>query len=548
MSNLNEQYIFQAKEILKLITSTGQEAYIVGESLRDLVLNQEIKEVEIFTSLGKENLLKLFDSEQIIGVEENCIHLHHLGFSFTISLSSHYTFGPKVKVKTPRRHYSTSLMDFLETKIYSVNTLAMANNNVIYDCFNGRQDIFRKRIRMICDNPQSIFLNDPIKMLEAIRLVSELGFRLDKGVFKAIKRRRKAILKVDLTNVTKEMMRIISGKYSKKAIKLLVKSKLYKRLPLFKYEIKKLYERFRKLDPKIFVCASLVKNKGYNEKVALAFDNPVEIAKIVDTALAWPKSNYDVTTLFNQPLECLLQANQVNYILARAKNKQRQITKLYNRLVIKSIEDLAFKKEDLLKLTIRLTDEEVEEMLRDISNKVLHKKLKNNYEIIKEYVIRELNQKMQSESNLDSSNANQNNESEELNLEDDNPKDNNYNLDREYQNGLFTDSDFVNQEEQIKEEITPRQEFNNASVEFEMLRRQQIELDRRVSELELQHLEKELNDEIEKKIKQSGLLDGLVGSYRESTYNTLRKVYYDVLIKTEKYQRLESKGDNFGQN
>ena len=37
-----------------------------------------------------------------------------------------------------------------------------------------------------------------------------------------------------------------------------------------------------------------------------------------------------------------------------------------------------------------------------------------------------------------------------------------------------------------------------------------------------------------------------MGGYRESTYNTLRKVYYDVLIKTEKYQKLDNKGDKYG--
>lgn len=539
MSNFNEQFIFQAKEILKLITSTGQEAYIVGESLRDLVLNQKIREVEIFTSLGKENLVNLFNEEQIIEILDNAVRIHHLGLNYTISLSSHYVFNPKVKVKTPRRHYSTSLMDFLETKIYSVNTLAMANNNVIYDCFNGRQDIFRKRIRMICDNPASVFLSDPIKMLEAIRLVSELGFRLDKSVFKAIKKKNKCLLKVDLTLVTKEMIRIISGKYAKKAIKLLVKSKLYKRMPLYKFEIKRLYNHYKKIDAQTFVAASLIKNKGYNQLVGRAFADASLLEHIVELGMNWPKSNYDVTTLFNNHLECLLKANIVNYNLGRAKNKQKQITKLYNRLVIKSIEELEIKSKDIHVIANNLTDLEIEDILRDISNKVLHKKLKNEYETLRNYVINTFLTK------------------EEIKKEEKQEE-----IKEVVQESLFTDDDFVNNENNNLEENVNKQEeqdlkdtsniihqeFDSASAEFELLRRQQIELDRRVSELEFQHLEKELDDEIEKKIKQSGLLDGLVGSYRESTYNTLKKVYYDVLIKTEKYQRLERKGESYGQD
>ena len=551
MSNLNEQFIFQAKEILKLITSTGQEAYIVGECLRDLVLDREIDVVEIFTSLGRENVINLFTPEQIVKVLDDSIFIHYLGLNFKISLSAHYPFSQKVKVKTPRRHYSTSLMDFLETKIYSVNTLAMANNNVIYDCFNGRQDIARKRIRMICDNTNVVFANDPIKMLEAIRLVSELGYRLDKNVYKGICKKKKGLLKTDLTLITKELIRIINGKYARKAIKLLIKSKLYKKIPLYKYEIKRLYNHFKKEEPLVFAAISLVKNKGYKEEVGFAFENPEQLKKIVELAIKYPKGAYDVTTLFDNKLDDLLKANIVNVLLLRAKNKQRQIAKLYSRLIIKNVNELAIKYQDIVGLNYPFTEGEIEELLRDLSNKVLHGKLKNQTKELMDYVSNEINKRKTND--------------EKIKFDDNT-------LVEDYQETLFEFNDAenidikeTNLEELIDSNIEDQnvtnvtsddkskiddmyQEYTEANLEFELLRRQQIELDRRVSELEIQNLEKELEEEIEKKIKQSGLLDGLVGSYRDSTHDTLRKVYYDVLIKTEKYQRLERNGDNNGQN
>ena len=60
MDKSNDQYIFQAKELLRLISNTGQESYIVGEALRDLLLGREIGLVEIFTTLGQTNVLNLF--------------------------------------------------------------------------------------------------------------------------------------------------------------------------------------------------------------------------------------------------------------------------------------------------------------------------------------------------------------------------------------------------------------------------------------------------------------------------------------------------------
>lgn len=529
MLEFNEHYIFHAKELIKLITSTSQEAYIVGECLRDLVLDREIKEVEIYTSLGKEGLLRLFEQEDVVDVLDNQIRIRYIGLTFLISIATQISQADKVRTKIQRRHYSTSLMDFLETKIYSVNTLAMGHNSRIYDCFTGRTDIFSKRIRMICDNPKAIFANKPLKMLEAIRLVSELGFKLDSSVFKAIKAKNKALLKVDTVEIAKEMRRIVNGKYFKKALKLLIKSKLYKRMPIFKQEIRRLYNYFKREDELVFMATAMVRNKGYIESIGNIFENNNDLKEIIQIAMDCPKSGYDVTTLFNHNLDHLLKANWVNFNLGRATNKQRQISKLYNRLIIKNINELTFTHNDIILLDNSLNNNQIEDLLKDICEKVLTNKLQNKYEVLKEYVIVELENK-------------KNNLQEEIE---------NQEVSNNYENGLFREEDFVEDKDdevlEEKDEITyAKKEYQSSIEDFADLRRQQEALDRRVLELEIESLTKQLNEEIDKKIKQSGLLEGLMGGYRESTYNTLRKVYYDVLIKTEKYQKLDNKGDKYG--
>lgn len=566
MSNYNEHYIFQAKELLKFITTTSHEAYIVGECLRDLVLDREIKEVEIYSCLSKESLMSLFSKEDIVEVLDNAVRVQYLGMTFLISLATEYSFDykNKVKIKTPRRHYSTSLMDFLENKIYSVNTLAMGSNNIIHDCFTGRQDIYRKKIKMICDNPNLIFKDRPLKMLEAIRLVSELGFKLDDSIYKAIKKSNKALLKVNITDITREMNGIIAGKFAKRGIKLLIKSKLYKRMPLFKTEIKRLYNNYRREDEETFMATSMVKNKEYNERIAMAFNDSKRLEKVVQLALTWPKSNYDVTTLFENSLECLLKANVVNHNLGKAKNKQSQINKLYNHLIIKKYDELAITKKEIISLDNSLSEDTIDEILRDVCNKVLHGKIKNNYEAIKEYILKDLGKReaiKKQESLRDNDSYSFSYESiiqnptfsrQEDNQNNDSTIENKANEENN-QETLFTDNDFEAAEQLAQEnvenenlEININDPYQVAINDFEALKRQQEELDRRVSELEIQSLKKELDEEIERKIKQSGLLEGLVGSHRESTYNTLKKVYYDVLVQNERYQRLDNKGDNNG--
>ena len=543
MSNYNEHYIFQAKELLKYLTSTSHEAYIVGECLRDLVTDNEIKEVEIYSSLSKESLINLFNKEDIIEEHDSSVRVIYQGMTFLISLAATYTFdykqNRKVNIKIPRRHYSTSLMDFLETKIYSVNTLAMGSNNIIHDCFTGRQDIMHKKIKMICDNPKLIFTDQAIKMLEAIRLVSQLGYKLDEQIYKAIKKKQKGIVNAKLSDILNEMEAIINGKYAKRGIKLLIKTKLYKRMPLFKYEIKRLYNNYRREDFDIFLVTSLIKNPDY--LVRIAPNRLKEISHyetLIQLANSFPKSNYDVTTLFNNQLDNLLKANIINFNLGRAKNKQRQIARLYNHLVIKNINELAITKKDIIFIDNQLDDLTVSDILREACNSVLHNKVKNNYNALKDYCTN-LIEETKNKENLEEVIIQSNEKVVENTLNDDNTL-------VENEDVILSD---INEQVELDNNVNitdTNNNLNSSTSELEELIRRQEEFDRRLYDLEIQTLKKELNEDIERKIMQSGLLEGLYGAHRQSTYNTLKKVYYDVLVKTDKYQKLDNEGDNNG--
>ena len=516
MANSNDQYIFQAKELLRMLSNTGQEAYIVGEALRDLLLGREIKIVEIFTTLAQENVANLFSELNPILYGEYQTGIVYQDYRFLITSAHAYEDSYKIKINVPRRHYSSSLMDFLEKKVFAINTLAMAYNNVIYDSFNARP-AHEKRIRMICEKPAQLFNHEPIRMLEAIRLVSELGLKLDKLVYKGIVRKSKLIKDVSLDKVSRELAIIVEGKYAKRAINILYKTKLYKRIALFKNDIKRLHDNYRKEDGETFLATALVRAKNYNEEVGSVLASEYNFHMLVNLAITNPKGNYDVFTLFSNGESACIKANYINFLLGRAKKKTGRIEKAYHALPVKKVCDLAFKGEDMLKLGLTNDGAFMEMVLDEILEKILSKEMANDYEEIKKYVI----------ARLDEYEAPT--EEKEENIEEEE--------ERDYSHGLFSDLDFEEKDEAPKEEDIAIKEYHEYS-------KTQEELERRVYELELDNLRKDMEIEISRKIKQNGMLENLTGAIREQTEATLHKVYYDILIASdEHYARLKENDD-----
>ena len=526
MPNSNDQYIFQAKELLRMISNTGQESYIVGEALRDLLLSREIKLVEIFTTLSQENVANLFAEYEPTLYNQYQTIIYYQDFNFLISSAKPYEEKPKIKINTVRRHYSTSLMDFLEKKIFAVNTLAMGFNNVIYDSFNGRPD-HEKKLRMICDKPSQLFIYEPARMLEAIRLVSELGFKMDKQIYKGIVKRCKLVKNVPLDKISRELALIVEGKYARKAINILYKTKLYKKLPLFKYEIKRLHDKYHKEDGETFLAISLVRAKVYKEEVGSVSSNEYAFQMLVNLAITNPKGNYDTLTLFSNGEKACVKANNINYILGRAKKKTNRIEKSYRLLAVKKVCDLAYKGEDMIKSGL-VTDANLIQIIIDqILEKVLGGELPNQYEPIKKFVEDFV-------ASYDMSSLEQEADNEEEAIHD-------VLDDKDFSNGLFTDSDFIDNTK--KEEVIEDEEVNNSFREYEEYAKNQEELEKRVHELELDNIRKEMEIEINRKIKQSGMLEGYSGPMRDQVESTLHKVYYDILITEERFKLLREENN-----
>lgn len=499
MDNRSREYVVKGREILTKITSLGGESYIIGECVFKIINALDVDNITIYTNLVENKLIDGFNENKLEKVSDGKFILTYLGFEYIIETDKSIK-NNEFKTIESKKHYSNLLIMKIVEMDYSIYSIAMNQKNVIYDIFYGKKDIEKKLIKSNYINIKKYLDKNPLKILDAIRVVSETGYRLDGKLLNAIYCKRKRIKKLSLEEISSMMMKIFKGKFFKKALKVLVKTKVYKYLPYFQSTIKRMYNSYRKESYKFFFGYEMIRRKTYVEEIGKHTENEHDFKMFVNLAITNQEGNYDKLTLFTYGLNDCLLANRINYLLRNSKKKYRQIKEEYNALPIKKTCDLAFKGEDLLKCA-KLTPFEISAVLDDVIYQILECKMKNERNVLESYIMDKIN--------------NPNND-----LIDDKEK--------------ITEENITNTNQYSKQYSNG---INDYSL-FQELKQKQEEFNKRLLELEIKSLEGELENEVLRKLQNSNILMNVVESEKEKIRESLYQEYYNFLLQTEKYKKL----------
>ncbi len=118
----------------------------------------------------------------------------------------------------------------IKMRDFTINAIAinLSSKNIEFiDPKNGLKDIDAKLIRIISDKA---FQDDPLRMLRAVRLSSELGFEIEKGTWESIGKFKRLIGQVSPERVINEIYLILAAKNSSFFITQLDKSGLFEQI------------------------------------------------------------------------------------------------------------------------------------------------------------------------------------------------------------------------------------------------------------------------------------------------------------------------------
>jgi len=174
-----------AVKILKKLTKSGYESYLVGGCIRDILLGHKPKDFDIATNATPDQIHKLFKRSRIIGRRFKLVHIMCSARKF-IEVAT-FRAG---KVKTSndglviRDNYYGSLKDDVFRRDFTVNGLYYdINKSEVIDYVGGLKDLEILKINMI-GNPSERFEEDPVRMIRAVRFQAKLNATLDPNLMK----------------------------------------------------------------------------------------------------------------------------------------------------------------------------------------------------------------------------------------------------------------------------------------------------------------------------------------------------------------------------
>ena len=197
--------------IIKRLNDSGQEAFVVGGCIRNLVMGEEAHDWDINTKATLDKISGVFKEFKVVPTGKK--------FGILTVIINHINY----EVSTFKKNKSDSIPNLFEDlrhRDFTINALAWREEEGVIDYFNGLEDIKQKIIRGV-EDPVERIKEDPLRMLRAIRLACELDFKIDKAVLRAIEENSSLIEKVSPERIRDEFTKILLSNYLRRGFILL---------------------------------------------------------------------------------------------------------------------------------------------------------------------------------------------------------------------------------------------------------------------------------------------------------------------------------------
>ena len=210
-----EKELFIFKKIAHASAELGYPCYIIGGFVRDKIIGRQTKDADIvcvgdgiqlahkasdrFRPVPAVSYFKTYGTAQF--------KMDGLEIEFVGARKESYGYHSRNPEVVPG-----TLKDDQLRRDFTINALAISLNEEdfgrLIDPFGGMEDIGKKIIQTPLD-PVTTFIDDPLRMMRAIRFASQLGFTIEPGTFKAIRDNAERIRIISQERITDEFNKIL---------------------------------------------------------------------------------------------------------------------------------------------------------------------------------------------------------------------------------------------------------------------------------------------------------------------------------------------------
>lgn len=220
-----------AKPIIKKIKEQGFEAYFVGGSVRDYLMNKDIHDIDITTSATPDEIESIFPKTVPIGKEHGTINVLFNNSSYEIT-----TFRTEEEYVNHRKPngvvFVRDLYEDVKRRDFTINAIAMDEEYTIIDYFNGKADIEAENIKTV-GHAEERFEEDALRIIRGLRFQSQLAFTLDNKTFEGMQSKIQNIEYLSIERIIVEFKKLFSGKNVAVSYNNLIRLNAFAYIPFF---------------------------------------------------------------------------------------------------------------------------------------------------------------------------------------------------------------------------------------------------------------------------------------------------------------------------
>ncbi|MGH1259643.1 MULTISPECIES: CCA tRNA nucleotidyltransferase [Bacillus] len=386
----------KASSIIETLKQRGHEAYFVGGSVRDLIIDRPIGDIDIATSALPEEVMAIFPRHVPVGLEHGTVIVVENGEPYEVT-----TFRTESEYEDFRRPSSVqfvrSLEEDLKRRDFTMNAIAMTEEGKMVDLFAGQQAIQKREIVTV-GNAADRFQEDALRMMRGIRFVSTLGFSLEMKTKQAIETYGHLLEHIAIERITVEFEKLLTGTYCVKGLQELVETKLFSHLPYLQMSEERLlkakqynWDSFEtdieawafflycigEEHPSVFLRQWKFSNKKIKDIVAVLLTIRTRKEKDWDTVLLY-KTGIHIAEMAERVYEAMIESYDNTSV--------KRVQTLFEALPIKNRQEMNVTGNDLLNWANKKPGPWVAEMIQKIEEAIVQGNVVNEKECIREWL------------------------------------------------------------------------------------------------------------------------------------------------------------------
>lgn len=223
MKNNFNEYKFNIPEYVRTaldrLYQNGEEAYIVGGSLRDMLLGATPHDFDVASSAEPLRVCEIFSDMRVIktGLAHGTVTLISQGMP--IEITTFRVDGEYLDMRRPESvSFTRNIEDDLSRRDFTVNAMAFDGKERLIDLFGGKEDLNNKIIRTV-GNPYERFSEDALRIMRAFRFSAQLGFEIEEKTLLAAQDLAERLSLIAKERILSEFIRLICSPYPEKPLK-----------------------------------------------------------------------------------------------------------------------------------------------------------------------------------------------------------------------------------------------------------------------------------------------------------------------------------------